>query len=288
MAQQELPKTIAVDLGSGVKLELVRIPAGKFIMGSPNDEEDRQNDEVQHEVIISQPFYLGKYEVTQEQYEAVTGKNPSSFSANGSGKAKAKVTGKDIRRFPVEAVSWDDAAAFCWVKLNEQQPQKGWRFELPKEFRRATPYLVAQPQQGWQFALPTEAQWEYACLRGDDNAVSLREQTERPRGELQGQRPARWDERQGSISRTHLPRWQLRAECLGTLRHTWQCVGTVRGLVHPVLEQRAAVGLGPSPPGRLLVPQCQGLPRGGPRQAAPGYRNYGVGFRVALVPSESK
>jgi formylglycine-generating enzyme required for sulfatase activity len=102
--QQELPKTRAVDLGGGVKLETVLIPAGKFMMGSPKDEVGRQNDEVQHEVIFSQPFYLGKYEVTQEQYEAVTGKNPSAFSA----KRSSKEAGQDARRFPVESVSWDD------------------------------------------------------------------------------------------------------------------------------------------------------------------------------------
>jgi len=137
--QQELPKTKAVDLGGGVKLEMVCIPAGKFLMGSPKDEVGRQNDEVQHEVIFSQPFYLGKYEVTQEQYEAVTGKNPSAFSAK---RWKEAVAGKDTRRFPVENVSWDDTWPF-YKKLNEQQPQQGWRFDLP-----------------------TEAQWEYACRAG--------------------------------------------------------------------------------------------------------------------------
>jgi formylglycine-generating enzyme required for sulfatase activity len=138
--QQELPKTKAVDLGGGVKLEMVLIPAGKFMMGSPKDEVGRQNDEVQHEVIFSQPFYLGKYEVTQEEYEAVTGKNPSAFSAKRLG--KGAVAGQDTRRLPVENVSWDDTWPF-YKKLNEQQPQPGW-----------------------QFGLPTEAQWEYACRAG--------------------------------------------------------------------------------------------------------------------------
>ena len=138
--QQELPKTKAVDLGGGVKLEMVLIPAGKFLMGSPKEEEGRQNDEVQHEVVFSQPFYLGKYEVTQEQYAAVTGKNPSAFSAKRLG--KGAVADKDTLRLPVENVSWDDTWPF-YKKLNEQQPQ-----------------------QGWQFGLPTEAQWEYACRAG--------------------------------------------------------------------------------------------------------------------------
>jgi len=93
-----LEPAMSLDLGNGVKLELVLIPAGKFMMGSPETEKDRLSDETQHEVTISQPFYMGKYEVTQEQYEAVTGTNPSLF--------------KDAKN-PVENVSWDDAQEFC-------------------------------------------------------------------------------------------------------------------------------------------------------------------------------
>ena len=74
-----LKKEIALDLGNGVKLELVLIPAGKFMMGSPETEKDRYSGRDAAEVTISKPFYMGKYEVTQEQYEAVMGTNPSHF-----------------------------------------------------------------------------------------------------------------------------------------------------------------------------------------------------------------
>ena len=74
-----LPATQTLDLGGGVKLELVLIPAGKFIMGSPETEKGRRDNETQHEVTITQPFYMGKYVVTQEQYEKVMGANPSHF-----------------------------------------------------------------------------------------------------------------------------------------------------------------------------------------------------------------
>jgi formylglycine-generating enzyme required for sulfatase activity len=88
-----------IDLGSGVKLELVAIPSGKFLMGSPNDEKGRVDDEgPQHWVTISNPFYIGKYAVTQEQYVAVMDTNPSCFTGTKN---------------PVEVVSWNDAAAFC-------------------------------------------------------------------------------------------------------------------------------------------------------------------------------
>ena len=78
-----------------------RVP---FLMGSPKDEEGRYDDEgPQHEVEITKPFYLGVYAVTQGQWRAVMGNNPSHFCAVGGG--KEKVQGLDTRRFPVESVS---------------------------------------------------------------------------------------------------------------------------------------------------------------------------------------
>jgi formylglycine-generating enzyme required for sulfatase activity len=98
-------KEISLDLGSNVTMKLVLIPAGKFTMGSPNSEKGRKADEVpQHEVTITKAFYMGVYEVTQGQYEAVTGSNPSNFKGAQN---------------PVEQVSWDDAVAFC-RKLSEK------------------------------------------------------------------------------------------------------------------------------------------------------------------------
>ncbi len=184
-----LPPTKTLDLGNGVKLELLLIPAGKFVMGTPEHEKPvigqsmtgisggilllvvavwlirarrnrkrpqfsmglmlvmtfvaaigvwggvRWNDAVKHPddfpaehpahpVTMTQPFYMGKYDVTQEQYQAVIGTNPSHFKGQDN---------------PVETVSWDDAQAFC-NKVTEQT-KAGVR-------------------------LPTEAEWEYACRAG--------------------------------------------------------------------------------------------------------------------------
>ncbi len=80
-------------------MKLVQIPAGKFTMGSPAGEKGHQSDEgPQREVTISKAFYMGVYEVTQEQYEAVVGENPSEFKGEKN---------------PVEQVSWGDAVEFC-------------------------------------------------------------------------------------------------------------------------------------------------------------------------------
>ncbi|MGA2032296.1 MAG: formylglycine-generating enzyme family protein [Thermoguttaceae bacterium] len=117
---------MTVDLGGGVKLEMVLIPAGEFLMGSPDSDSNALgNEKPQHRVRITKPFYLGKYPVTQEQWEAVMGNNPSHFKGPKN---------------PVEQVSWDNCQQFC-VKLTAKVG-------------------------GGRFSLPTEAQWEYACRAG--------------------------------------------------------------------------------------------------------------------------
>ena len=103
------PKELTLDLGSSsglraltgshVKLELVLIPAGRFVMGSPPHEKGRSELEcLPIKVTISRPYYMGKYPVTQEQYEKIMGRNLSDM--------------KDPRN-PVERISWNDASDFC-------------------------------------------------------------------------------------------------------------------------------------------------------------------------------
>jgi formylglycine-generating enzyme required for sulfatase activity len=115
-------------------MELVKIEPGNFRMGSPASEAERDNDEgPEHQVTIRHGFWMGKYEVTQGQYQAVMGNNPSSF--------------KGSTNLPVENVSWVDAANFCG-KLTEQERAAG---------------RVASNQV---YRLPAEAEWEYACRAG--------------------------------------------------------------------------------------------------------------------------
>jgi len=109
------PRELTLDLGKGISMKLVLIPAGKFLMGSPDSEKGRSpNEGPQHEVMITKPFYMGIYEVTQAQYEQVTGKNPSSFKGAQN---------------PVEHVSCDDATEFC-KKLSQKT---GKMVSLPTE-----------------------------------------------------------------------------------------------------------------------------------------------------------
>jgi formylglycine-generating enzyme required for sulfatase activity len=128
----------AKEITNSIGMELVLIPAGTFMMGSPSDEKERSEHEgPRHEVRISRPFYLGKYPVTQAEYQKVMGTNPSWFSPGGP--YKDKVAGLDTSRFPVGSVTWEDAQEFC-RKLSARDGRK--------------------------YRLPTEAEWEYACRAG--------------------------------------------------------------------------------------------------------------------------
>ena len=123
---KSLPKEFTADLGGGVKMEMVLIPAGEFMMGSPDSDRDAANDEKpQHRVRITKPFYLGKYPVTQEQWTAVMGDNPSHFKGPKN---------------PVEWVSWDDCRHF----LGGSTRRWAWA----------------------EVAVSHRAQWEYACRAG--------------------------------------------------------------------------------------------------------------------------
>jgi formylglycine-generating enzyme required for sulfatase activity len=131
--RQQQARSFIEDLGNGVELEMVAIPEGSFVMGSPKDEPERSNSESPQHTVMLKSFFLGKYPVTQAQWKAVAAlpqvnreldPDPSEFKGENR---------------PVERVSWYEAVEFC-----DRLSQK----------------------TGRQYRLPSEAEWEYACRAG--------------------------------------------------------------------------------------------------------------------------
>ena len=185
------------------------IPAGRFLMGSPDNEEGRSRHEGPvHEVEITKPFYLGVHPITQEQYETVMGNNPSWFSATGKG--KDKVIGLDTRAFPVEQVSWQDAQT-CVKKLAARPEEK---------------------KMGRKYRLPSEAEWEGSCRGGlpsyqifhFGNCLSSTQ------ANFNGNYPSWWG-RQGFLLGANVLGRQLSTQCLRSVGYARQRLGVVSGLV---------------------------------------------------------
>ncbi len=126
--------TLGVPLAGKLVMPFAFCPAGSFTMGSPPAEDGRSDDENQVSVTLSKAFWMAKTEVTQAQWRAVMGSDPSRFKGDN---------------LPVENVSWDDA----------------------QEFIKKVNYSGVLPE-GWKMALPTEAQWEYACRAGETGPYS--------------------------------------------------------------------------------------------------------------------
>lgn len=132
---------VPVEFANSVGMKFRFIPRGEFTMGSPANETGHDDDEVQVKAAVS-PFWLGRTEVTQGQWQQVMG----TTAADQAQKANAKLQGAGSE-YPMHLVSYDDAAEFC-RRLTEKE--------------RAAGHLAADEA----FVLPTEAQWEYACRAG--------------------------------------------------------------------------------------------------------------------------
>ena len=128
------------------------IPKGKFLMGSPESEEGRYKSESQHEVTISQNFYMGATEVTQAQWQKVMGNKPSLFKGD---------------ELPVEQISWEKAIEFC-NRLSEMPEEK---------------------KAGRKYRLPTEAEWEYACRAGTTTPFNFGSQLNGMQANCDGTKP---------------------------------------------------------------------------------------------------
>ncbi len=229
--------TKTITLPGGATMEMIYVVPGTFTMGSSSVEDERFDDEALHRVTLTKGFWLGKYEVTQEQWESVMGANPSRFKGG---------------RNPVENVSWDDCQSFI-RKINTQQ-NCGAR-------------------------LPTEAEWEYACRAGSTGPYAGNENLS-DMGWYGG----------NSGNETH-PVGQKQANAWGF----YDMHGNVRewcgdwydaypdgSATDPAGPARGAFRVSRGGSGISGARLCRSAFRG---RDEPGFRNIGLGFRVALAPS---
>ncbi len=250
------------DLGDNVKLAVVLIPPGTFKMGAKNEivppgpiEED------QHEVTLTRPFYLGKYEVTQEQFEKLMKFTPSRFRKGGQD--QDAVAGLDTKRFPVENVLWEDAVKCCEV-LGRKLKNKG--------------------------TLPSEAQWEYACRAGTETPFHFGSALNGTEANCNGDSPYGTVKRGKNLKRTceiglyPANAWGLHDMHGNVSEWCADYYGPYEGLPEkdPLrtdwVDEAARVVRGGS-----WNDQCVYLRAAGRVKGRPGFRNQNVGFRVCFV-----
>jgi formylglycine-generating enzyme required for sulfatase activity len=235
---------------NSIGMEFVLIPAGSFTMGADKNFEDALDRETpRHRVTISKPFYLGQYEVTQAQWETVMGNNPSEFKG---------------RNNPVENISWDDAQMFI-QRLNRQEGHNRYR-------------------------LPTEAEWEYAARAGSASAFCFGDIEKN----LDSYACYRYNSREwwGVGDKATHPVGQKAPNAWGLYDmhgNVWEWVQDWYG------ERYYSNSPGSDPKGppsgsyRVLrgggwaddAEDCRSAYR---NYYTPGYRNYYIGFRLALSP----
>ncbi|WP_295443859.1 formylglycine-generating enzyme family protein [uncultured Thiodictyon sp.] len=232
--------------------ELTIIPAGRFIMGSPEDEVERAGDEgPQHEVTLSRPFAIGRYAVTFDDYDAfccATGRDPTGDAGWGRG------------RRPVIQVTWDDALAYCqWLSQHT----------------------------GRSYRLPTEVQWEYACRAGTVTPFHCGETLCPDQANYNGNYPCGAGAK-GPYREQTVPVGSLPANPWGL----YEMHGNVQEWCQDWYGDYAAGPLtdpgGPAAGKERVLRGGSWFDEGRHQRSAlrnhdvPGYRNRNVGFRVAL------
>jgi formylglycine-generating enzyme required for sulfatase activity len=163
-----LPKIIVTDppkppepYTNSIGMKFVWISPGSFMMGSPKEEKLRQDNETQHKVTLTKGFYMGVYTVTQEEWQAVMGKNPSSF--------------KGEKNLPVEQVSWEDCQEF--IKKLREKDKKPYRLPTEAEWEFACRAGTKTPFHFGETISTDQANYNGKFTYGDGKKGVYREKT---------------------------------------------------------------------------------------------------------------
>ncbi|MBO7434886.1 SUMF1/EgtB/PvdO family nonheme iron enzyme [bacterium] len=256
------------------KMVFAYVPAGTFTMGSPSGEIGRQaNQEIQHTVTITKPFYMGVFEVTQKQYELITGSNPSESKGDNR---------------PVEQVSYDMIRG----------AEKGAQWPANNEVDEDSFLGKLRAQTGKAYDLPTEAQWEYACRATTGTALNtgkdLTDECQCPNMDEAGRYA--WDTNDGkgdiyyrkhTVVGCYLPnQWGL-YDCHGNVAEICLDWAYTRSSADPQVDP-----VGPATGTTRMIrgggniddaEYCRSATRGA--SVWPNTANYNVGFRL-VVPFE--
>ena len=162
--KEEFNEEVVTTITNSIGMKLTRIPAGEYLMGSAEaDPGAREDEQPQHQVRISKPFYMGVYEVTQPEFEGLMEINPSSFTRS----EQPNDASDEASQVPVDGLTWYQAIEFC----------------------RRLSDLPAEKTAGRVYRLPTEAEWEYACRAGTTTVFHLGETLSSTQANFNGEHP---------------------------------------------------------------------------------------------------
>jgi formylglycine-generating enzyme len=251
---------------NGLKMRFCWCPSGTFLMGSPPKEPERDSDEGPVNVTLSRGFWMGKYEVTQEQWQKLMGTTVREQEA----KSDLKGLCGEGPNYPIYDVSCTEADEFC-RKLTESERGSG---RLPA---------------GWSYRLPTEAQWEYACRAGTTTATAFGDRLSSVDANFNGNSPYNGAAKGPDLSST---------TAVGKYRSNgwglYDMHGNVEERCLDGYGERLVGGADPVGPSSASLRvfrggswlyigwSCRSAVRG---RIAPEYRSSDLGFRVARVLS---
>lgn len=252
-----------------MKAEMIWCPPGEFPMGSPKNEPDRCDDEAPRRVVVPRGFWIGKHPVIQKDWFDVMGTTIREQALKRSPKLSQSLWGESPFH-PMYYVSYDEAIEFC-RRLTDQERRDG---RLP---------------DGWEYRLPTEARWEYACRAGTATATAFGDSLSSKQANFNGEYPYNGAEKGVFLGQTEeIGRYPANPWGIHDMHgNVWEWCEREPSLISPpespflpkraerAAPRRSVRGGGWNGYGR----GCRSASRS---QAAPGYRDRDLGFRIIL------